>query len=158
MPTDVCLTPRILQEALKQILTSEVGTYTFRDAGGAGTGFVMPAISIGKPPDEAIVDGLEIILPLYPYTPDNISAGAYNFKCQYWDIKLIARNYAAKASLVAAVENLSRRFYCCNIVPMAQRDAIGDYEMVVITFKHNSIVKGLYGTQKEFIEPAAASL
>lgn len=152
----VCLTSRILQEALKDILVTEIGTYAFNDVGSAG--FIIPAISVGKPPAEAIVDGLEIVLPLFPHTPDVHRAGKKTIVTQYWDIKLVARSYAAKTNLVNAINKLMLRVYCADIQYLSQKDAIGDYEMVLMTIKTDSAHEGCLGTQKEFIEPAAARL
>lgn len=128
MTQEICLTPRILQEILKAVLEDEIGTYTYCDSN-----FTTEAISIGNPPNDVSVDGLEVIIPIYPdvYSEQN---GRFTGAEQYWDICLIER-LGGSGKIFQAVPKLLDLFYCAKGYYSRQQDAVGEYEMYRVEFK-----------------------
>lgn len=128
MPTDICLTPRILQEIVKETLIDEIGTYVYCNGD-----FTTPAVSIGNPPNDVSVEGLEVILPMFPDIRLQ-QTGRHEHQEQYWDICLIERA-GGEGKIFQAVPKLLSLFYCARGYYHRQEDTVGTYEKYRIEFK-----------------------
>ncbi len=132
MATDICLTPRILQEIIKATLEEELGTYTYCNGG-----FQIEAVSIGNPPNDVSVEGLEVILPIFPDL-QMTQTGVMTSTQEVWDIVLIER-LGGEGKIFAAVPKLLALFYCARGYYNRQMDAVGEYEYYRLEVKIESI-------------------
>ena len=136
MATDICLTPRILQEIIIAVLECEIGTYRYND----GT-FTTSAVSIGNPPNDVTVEGLEVILPIFPDTKVQ-QTGVLTHQCQVWDIVLIER-VGGSGKIFQAIPKLLDLFYCAQGYYHRQEDTVGSYEYYRLEFKIESLTERL---------------
>lgn len=133
MATDICLTPRILQEIIKEVLVDELGTYTYCNGD-----FTVPAVSIGNPPNDVSVEGLEVILPIFPDI-QIMQTGILTCQEEMWDIVLIERAGGA-GKIFQAIPKLVEIFYCGRGYYNRQMDAVGEYEMYRLEVKIESVI------------------
>lgn len=132
MTTEICLTPRLLQEMVKAVLEDELGTYTYCNGD-----FTTPAVSIGNPPNDISVEGLEVIVPMF-HDFRSQQVGGLTHQEQWWDICLIER-VGGQGKIFQAVPKLMDLFYCARGYYHRQMDAVGEYEKYRIEFKIESL-------------------
>lgn len=121
-----CLTAVEWKNALLQVVGEYVGTYTFNSG---GTEFYDPAITIGNPPNDQVVCGIEIVIPSYPRIADQYHTCAHVFSKQCWEIKFIQREPDSKGYVLPLVQDrLSRYFDDCSGIFMQQDNILADYD------------------------------
>lgn len=113
----------LLGDPNNQLGGSLLGTYTYEDSG-----LVEPSISIGNPPDDIKVVGLEVILPLFPdtvneWTTENVHT------VETWHIDLYQRTpiEGQSMTLPAAVHRLRCYFKSSSGSNIPQAQILGNY-------------------------------
>lgn len=121
-----CLTAVEWKTSLLQIVGEYVGTYTYNSG---GTEFYDPAISIGNPPNDLVVCGVEIVIPSYPRIADQYHAGKVSFQKQCWEIKFIQREPDSKGYVLPLIQDrLAIYFHESAGIFMQQDNILGDYD------------------------------
>lgn len=103
MANDQPLTPATLITHIKQACGAYIGTYTRCDNGA-----VADAISVGNPPNNIEVTGVEIIIPIYPHTPKSCEGSGYQHSEELWDIYLV--DHGNKDNFFLAIRGLMDYF------------------------------------------------
>lgn len=96
------LTPIDLKPIVENLLTAELGTYTYQN------GYSTTAISVGNPINVIKVNGLECIIDLYPTILSYMWLNDTTIVKQQWTITLIQRE---GTNLIPATEKLMAYFW-----------------------------------------------
>ena len=121
-----------LKNKIEKLLVDVLGTYTYSN------GYTMPAISVGNPQNGIKVNGLEVILPLYPYScTQRMSQTIY--RKELWKFSIIQRNGSNAADLKKAADILTSRFRELKVEYVQQNDAVEDYAMLYCSYCHRDV-------------------
>lgn len=136
-----CLTAKEWKEKLLEVVGEYIGTYTY-NSGGAE--FYDPAITIGNPPNNLTVCGIELIIPSTPRIADLYHAGKVSFEKQCWEIRFIQRKEDSKGYVLPLViDRLSVYFHESTGMFMAQDNILGDYDQylwMVYTYQSRDLL------------------
>jgi len=117
-----------LRPLIEKYLDSLIGTYTYPN------GTEIKAISVGNPSTELEVDGLEVILPMFPKTEKACWLSNEIYFLEYWEIYLIKRKNCTNETFFEACQKLKRSFPYSNSNYMAAESDLA-FPQFVISFR-----------------------
>lgn len=128
------LTIKDVKPKVESAIGDLLGTYTYPN------GYTRKAISVGNPPRQVEVSGLEAILPMLPKTETVKWLTDSLYFCEYWSIYLIQREDCDNETFFDACTRL-KHFYQCSNAKWIQAENDISYPQFVLTFKWEDIDK-----------------
>lgn len=118
-----------LKSILEILLDANLGTYSYPN------GFTRRAIAIGNPPSDIRVQGLEVILPMFPDTK-NMGYSNTIVRCAEWEITLVMRDGCTPQDFIEATEQLSRTFVKSYGSFVPESSIVSSYAQYIFRFDH----------------------
>lgn len=126
------LTIKNLKPIIENYLDGLIGKYVYPN------GHETKAISVGNPLSKIEVEGLEIILPLFPKTEKACWLSNQIFFEEYWQITVLQRKNCSNETFFEACERLKRSFPYSNSNYMAAESDLA-FPQFIISFRWEDI-------------------
>lgn len=123
--------PSELRNCILGIIPDQIGTYTYNN------GHSSVAFTVGNPPNDITVSGIEIIIPNFPHVESATAHGdSYIHRCEKWDVYIINHDND-KAKWFTAIDRLMRSFPRCFGRDIPQSNPTKNLPMYLLTIKHS---------------------
>jgi hypothetical protein len=127
------LNVQLLSSKIQEVLEDLLGVAKYPN------NFNRPAIFVGNPPNNINVEGLVVILPLFPNVDKSQHLSNSIYRKDNWKIILEQRKGCTATTFAEACHRMTTYFHNANLVYLEQNSIVGSYTQAIITYRHSDL-------------------